>query len=130
MTAPHLPPDVPVGPRPDRVVPLLVDLGEVGGHRLTLLSAEVWDGWADLRYARVAVDGSPRPLPRRVPPPSAWQVAIDGAPAEVWDAVGRGDRDFSNGEVRLRPAPAPGATLTVTVALVPGEPPLTGTTTV
>lgn len=129
MTTPHLPPDVPVGARPDRVVPLLADLGEVAGHRLTLLSLEVWPDFADLRFARVS-DGSGRPLPRRVPPPSSWSVAIDGTPAEIWDSVGRGDRDFSNGEVRLRPAPAVGATLQVTVDLLPGTGPLRGEVTV
>jgi hypothetical protein len=128
VTAPHLPPDIPAGARPDRVVPLLADLGQVAGHRLTLLSLEVWPGFADLRFARVA-EAAERPLPRRVPPPSAWSVSVDGVPAEVWDAVGRGDRDFSNGEVRLRPAPAPGAEVAVRVDLLPGEPPLTGTVT-
>lgn len=128
MTAPHLPPDVPAGVRPDRVVPLLADLGEVAGHRLTLLSLEVWPGFADLRFARVSADAD-RPLPRRVPPPDAWAIAVDGTPVEIWDAVGRGDRDFSNGEVRVRPAPSPGAEMTVTVELLAGSPPLRGTVT-
>jgi hypothetical protein len=47
----------------------------------------------------------------------------------VWDAVGRGDRDFSNGEVRLRPAPAVGATVEVRVDLLPGQGALTGSVT-
>jgi hypothetical protein len=128
VSAPHLPPGVPVGVRPDRVVPLLVDVGEVAGHRLTLLSLEVWPGFADLRFARVDA-GATRPLPRRVPPPSAWSVTVDGAPLEVWDAVGRGDRDFSNGEVRLVPAPSAGAAVTVTVELLSGAPPLRATVT-
>jgi hypothetical protein len=128
VPSPHLPPDVLPGPRPDRVVPLLVDLGEVAGHRLTLLSLEVWPGFADLRFARVDVEAT-RPLPRRVPPPGAWEITVDGTPVEVWDAVGRGDRDFSNGEVRLRPAPAPGAAVTVRVELLAGADPLTGTIT-
>jgi hypothetical protein len=128
VTAPHLPPDVPVGVRPDRVVPLLADLGAVAGHRLTLLSLEVWPGFADLRFARVS-EGADRPLPRRVPPPSAWSITVDGASAEVWDSVGRGDRDFSNGEVRLRPAPPAGAEVTVQVDLLPGSAPLRGTVT-
>ena len=128
MTAPHLPPDVPAGARPDRVVPLLAELGEVAGHRLTLLSLEVWPGFADLRYARVSV-GAERPLPRRVPPPGAWAITVDGTPADVWDAVGRGDRAFSNGEVRLRPAPPPGSRVEVSVDLLPGEAALTGTVT-
>lgn len=128
MTAPHLPPDVPAGARPARVVPLLADLGSVAGHRLTLLSLEVWPGFADLRFARVS-EGATRPLPRRVPPPTAWSIVVDGEPAEIWDAVGRGDRDFSNGEVRLRPAPRPGATVEVAVDLLPGHPALAGTVT-
>jgi hypothetical protein len=128
VTAPHLPPDVPSGPVPDRIVPLLADLGEVAGHRLTLLSLEVWPAFADLRFARVAV-GAGRPLPRRVPPPEAWTITVDGVQAEVWDAVGRGDRDFSNGEVRVRPAPAVGTEVHVSVALLPGSPPLSGTVT-
>jgi hypothetical protein len=127
VTAPHLPPDVPAGIRPDRVVPLLADLGAVAGHRLTLLSLEVWPGFADLRFARVSEGGGP--LSRRVPPPDAWRITVDGEPAEVWDAVGRGDRDFSNGEVRLRPAPAPGARVDVAVVLTGGQPALTGTVT-
>jgi hypothetical protein len=128
VTAPHLPPDLSGPPQPVRVVPLLADLGQVAGHRLHLLSLEVWSDFADLRFARVA-EAAERPLPRRVPPPSAWTVTIDGAPAEVWDAVGRGDRDFSNGEVRLRPAPAPGATVEVRAELLPGQEPLTGSVT-
>ncbi|MEX1178652.1 MAG: hypothetical protein WEB09_09340 [Nitriliruptor sp.] len=128
MTAPHLPPDVPSDARPVRVVPLLADLGTVAGHRLTLLSLEVWPDFADLRFARVDA-GAERPLPRRVPPPGAWTIAIDGRVAEVWDSVGRGDRDFSNGEVRIRPAPPAGARLSVTVELLPGSGSLTGEVT-
>lgn len=128
MSAPHLPPGVPTAPRPDRVVPLVVELGETAGHRLTLLSLEVWPGFADLRFARVDVAGS-APLPRRVPPAGAWTVTVDGEPVEVWDAVGRGDRDFSSGEVRLRPAPAAGAEVAVAVELRAGAPPLTATLT-
>jgi hypothetical protein len=126
VSTPHLPPDVPLPPQPIRVVPLVADLGEVGGHRLVLLSLEVWDGWADLRFARIDV-GAERPLPRRVPPAGSWQVSVDGEPVEVLDAVGRGDRAFSNGEVRLRPAPAGGASLHVLVEVVPGAPALTCT---
>jgi hypothetical protein len=126
MTTPHLPPDVPLPPHPLRVVPLLADLGTVGGHRLVLLSLEVWNGWADLRFARID-HGAHRPLPRRVPPTDAWTVVADGEPVAVLDAVGRGDRAFSNGEVRLRPAPPEGSTLTVRVEVTPGEPALEAT---
>lgn len=125
MSTPHLPNDLPRPPRAVSVVPLDVDLGQRGGHRLLLRSLEVWDGWADLRFARTD-EGAPRPLPRRVPPAGAWSVTADGAPLEVLDAVGRGDREFSNGEVRLRPSPAPGARLHVEVELLPGAPPLVG----
>lgn len=111
-------------PRLVGVTPLAVDLGTVAGQRLLLLGIEVWDRWADLRFARIDV-GAARPLPRRVPPPTAWRVAADGAPLEVVDAVGRGDRAFSNGEVRLRPAPPDGARLDVEVEVVPGQRPLT-----
>jgi hypothetical protein len=93
-----------------------------------LLSLELWDGWADLRFARTD-EGAQRPLPRRVPPAGAWTVTADGAPLEVLDAVGRGDREFSNGEVRLRPAPSPGAHLRVEVELLPGTPALQGEVT-
>jgi hypothetical protein len=121
VTAPHLPsgasqPAVPVG-----IAPLLVDVGTVAGHRIVLLSLEVWEGWADLRFARIDV-GAQRPLPRRVPPATAWTVRSDGEDLEVVDAVGRGDRAFSNGEVRLRPPPADGSRLSVTVEVVPGLP--------
>jgi hypothetical protein len=126
VSTPHLPPDVLLPPQPIRVVPLLSALGEVGGHRLVLLSLEVWDGWADLRFARIDV-GAERPLPRRVPPAGSWQVSVDGEPVEVLDAVGRGDRAFSNGEVRLRPAPAAGASLHVRVEVVAGAPALSST---
>lgn len=129
MSTPHLPPDVATEPVPDRVVPLLHDLGEAGGHRVHLLSLEVWPAFADLRFARVDTGGA-APLSRRVPPAAAWQVTADGAPVEVWEVVGRGDRRFSNGEVRLRPAPAPGSTLAVTVRLTPDGTPLHAEVTV
>lgn len=128
MTAPHLPAGLGVPDAPVRVVPLTVDLGTVSGQKVVLLSLEVWPQWADLRFARIDV-GAERPLPRRVPPVDAWHVTCDGAPLEVLDAVGRGDRHFSNGEVRLTPVPVEGASLEVTVTVVPGTPPLTVTIT-
>ena len=123
MSTPHLPPDVPVAPVPDRTVPLVRDLGVAAGHRVHLLSLEVWPGFADLRFARVD-EGGGATLKRRVPPAAAWSVHVDGTPVEVWEAVGRGDRRFSNGEVRLRPAPPAGATVRVAVQLTPDAPPL------
>lgn len=116
---------MPTPVSPHRVVPLLADLGTAGGHRLVLLSAEVYDTWTDLRFARIDVAGE-RPLPRRVPPVEAWQVTGPTGAVRVLDAVGRGDRGFSNGEVRLADAlPDTAHRLTVTVALAPGEPELT-----
>ena len=125
MSTPHLPPLAPRPPRAVAVLPLDADLGEVAGHRLLLRSLEVWDGWADLRFARIDV-GATRPLPRRVPPTGAWRISLDGEPVEVLDAVGRGDREFSNGEVRLAPASWSGARLRVEVDLLPGAAPLVG----
>lgn len=115
-------------PVPQRVDPLLADLGTVEGHRVVLLSLEVYDGWSDLRFARIA-EAPTRPLPRRVPPTDAWTVRVDDAAVEVLDAVGRGDRDFSNGEVRLAVSPPPGATLDVGVTVLAGTAPLTTRTT-
>lgn len=116
---------------PRRVVPLLTEVGHVAGHRLVLLSLEVYDAWTDLRFARIDV-GAERPLPRRVPPTEAWSVV--GATGRVYvveDAVGRGDRTFSNGEVRLRPpVPDDGDTLHVTVSVLEGAPPLSITVTI
>ncbi len=113
--------------QPERVTELVADLGAVDGHRLVLLSLEVYDDWADLRFARID-DGAPRPLARRVPNADAWTITrADGTAVEVVDAVGRGDRAFSNGEVRLRPAPPAGTELHVAVTLVPGRDPLTAT---
>lgn len=126
MSAPHLPDDVEVPPTPLGVVPLGIDLGVAAGHRIVLLSLEVWSGWCDLRFARIDV-GADRPLPRRVPPASSWLVVADGAAVEVLDAVGRGDRAFSNGEVRLRPLPAGTGTLQVAVQAVPDTEPLSTT---
>ncbi len=126
MTAPHLPSDLAWPPQLSGVVPLGVDLGTAGGHRLVLIGLERWDGWADLRFARIDV-GADRPLKRRVPPAEAWAIAADGRPVEVLEAVGRGDRAFSNGEVRLRPAPQPGAVLTVEVEVWPDAEPLSVT---
>ncbi|HSK22666.1 MAG TPA: hypothetical protein VK906_05805 [Egicoccus sp.] len=128
VTAPHLPDGLGVPAAPVRVVPLTVDLGAVSGQKVVLLSLEVWPQWVDLRFARIDV-GADRPLPRRVPPVDAWRVTSDGEPLEVLDAVGRGDRHFSNGEVRLAPVPAEGASLDVSVTVVPGTPPLTATIT-
>lgn len=126
MTAPHLPPDVPLPPAPLGVLPLGIDLGAAEGHRLILLSLEVWSGWCDLRFARIDV-GSDRPLPRRVPPTEAWLVVADGTPVEVLDAVGRGDRSFTNGEVRLRSLPSDTERLQVAVQVVPDTQPLSAT---
>lgn len=125
MSSPHLPAEAPRPPRPVALLVLDADLGAVGGHRLLLRSLEVWDGWADLRFARID-EGAPRPLPRRVPPTGAWRVTVGGEPVEVLDAVGRGDREFSNGEVRLAPAAWSGARLAVEVELLPGSAPLAG----
>lgn len=111
---------------PLRVDELLIDLGNAAGHHLVALSLEVYDDVADLRYARRETPGA-APLPRRVPRPEDWSVAIDGVPATVVDAVGRGDRTFSNGEVRIRPAPPPGAVLEVAAVLHPGHPALRAT---
>ncbi len=111
---------------PVRVDPLVHDLGTTDGHRLVLLSVEVYDDVADLRFARIDDDGA-TPLARRVPAADAWAIAIDGQRATVVDAVGRGDRAFSNGEVRFRPAPSPGARLQVRATLAPGASPLHAT---
>lgn len=111
---------------PTRVDPLLVDLGRTDGHRLVLLSLEVYDTVADLRFARIDVEAT-EPLARRVPAAEAWAVSVDGQRATVVDAVGRGDRSFSNGEVRFSPPPPVGARLQVRVRLVPDGPPLHAT---
>lgn len=101
---------------PVRIDPLLVELATALGHRLVALSLEVYDTVADLRFARIDVEGC-HALARRVPARDAWQLRVDGRPVEVVDAVGRGDRSFSNGEVRFTPPPPPGASLDVTVRL-------------
>ena len=126
MTTPHLPPGAARPPVPHGVVPLGIDLGAAGGHRVVLLSLEVWEGWADLRFARIDVGATAR-LTRRVPPADQWEVRADGQPLTVFDAVGRGDRAFSNGEVRLVPAPALTATLEVGVQVVADAAPLSTT---
>ncbi|MBW3659770.1 MAG: hypothetical protein KY457_14110 [Actinobacteria bacterium] len=114
-------------PTPHRVVPLVTELGTVAGHRLVLLSVEVYATWSDLRFARIDV-ASERPLPRRVPPAEAWTVTGPDGPIEVLDAVGRGDRAFSNGEVRLAASPSDaGETWTVEVEVLAGEEPVTAT---
>ncbi len=116
---PHLPPGVSAPEHPRAVRPLLAEVGEAAGHRLLLLSVEDWGPWADLRFGRIATPGA-APLARRIPLATDWQVWIDGEPAEIVDVAGRGDRSFSNGEVRLRPAPAPGATFRIRAVLAPG----------
>lgn len=116
---PHLPPGVEAPDRPRAVRPLLVEVGEAAGHRLLLLSIEDWGPWADLRFGRVATPGAP-PLARRIPLATDWEVHLDGVPAEVVDVAGRGDRGFSNGEVRIVPSPAPGTRLRLRATLAPG----------
>lgn len=116
---PHLPDDTTVPGAPVAVRPLMVQAGEAAGHRLVLLSIEDWGAWADLRFARIATPGAP-PLARRIPMASDWSIAADGVLLEVIDVAGRGDRSFSNGEVRLRPPPAPGARLRIRTDLAPG----------
>ncbi len=129
MSASHLPPGVPLPPTPRQVLPLLLDLGSCGGHRMVLLGLEVWDGWADLRFARFDAGGG-RPLKRRVPPAEAWSVWFDDDAIEVFDAVGRGERAFSNGEVRLTRVPRGGQTLRIEVTLIAEDDPLRGSITV
>jgi len=126
VTAPHLPQGITQPPTFQGCVPLNVSLGMCDGHELLLISLELWDGFTDLRFARVDHTGTLR-LTRRVPPAGNWQVTINGRLAQVFDAVGRGDRGFSNGEVRLVPPVMPGDTLEVTVALYDQAPPLTAT---
>ncbi len=128
MSAPHLPYDAPFPPVAGGVVPIGVELGTAAGHRLTLLSLERWGGWADLRFARIDVAGQQR-LSRRVPPKESWRVQVDGAEVEVFDAVGRGDRWFSNGEVRIVATPHEGARIDVEVVLAPDVAPLRGSFT-
>jgi hypothetical protein len=108
-------------PRPRRVVALDVDAGTVAGHRLWFRSIEDWGGWMDVRFARVDEEGG-QPLPRRFPPPGAWQAWVDGEELSVADAVGRGDRRFSDGELRLRPGlPDRACTLTIIAELLPDK---------
>lgn len=116
---PHLPPDVNAPAHPVAVRPLLIEVGEAAGHRLLLLSIEDWGAWADLRFGRLATAGAP-PLARRIPLAADWRVLIDGEPVEIIDVAGRGDRAFSNGEVRIRPAPAPGSRMHLKAQLAPG----------
>ena len=116
---PHLPPGVTAPPRPVAVRPLIAEVGEAAGHRLLLLSVEDWGQWADLRFGRVATPGA-APLARRIPLATDWEVSIDGVAAEIIDVAGRGDRAFSNGEVRIRPVPGPGSVLRVRALLAPG----------
>ena len=123
MSAPHLPDEAARPARPLGVVPLGVELGTAAGHRLVLLSLERWEGWADLRFARIDTGGGQR-LSRRVPPAEQWRVHLDGRRAEIFDAVGRGDRWFSNGEVRVVPCPPAGSRLDVEVVLTAGSAPL------
>jgi len=116
---PHLPPDVSAPLHPVAVHPLLVTAGDAAGHRMVLLSIEDWGGWADLRFGRIATAGA-APLARRIPLASDCEVSIDGVSADVFDVAGRGDRGFSNGEIRFRPAPAPGSTVRMRAQLAPG----------
>lgn len=111
------------------MIPLGIELGSQAGQALVLLSLERWKGWADLRFARIDVGATQR-LARRVPPEQAWAILVDGAPVEVFDAVGRGDRHFSNGEVRLVPCPPAGSEVKVSVQVVPGTEPLQATFTI
>lgn len=111
-------------PQPNRVVPLMVELGMVAGHRFVLLSVEDWGEWFDLRFARIDSEGH-QTLPRRIPPAHAWSVE-DGTDRvyAVDDAVGRGDRQLSVGEVRVRPGLPDGATTLRISAEVLGNTPM------
>lgn len=110
-------------PSPRRVVPLMTELGMVAGHRFVLLSIEDWAGWFDLRFARIDTAGN-QTLPRRIPPAHAW--VIDDLTDRVYtvdDAVGRGDRHLSIGEVRVVPGLPDGATSLQVEARVLGNGP-------
>lgn len=100
------------------VRPIVARLGDLDGNTFVLLGLETWFSWTDLRFARIAVADA-RALHRRIPVTEAWMVRDDlGTAYEVVDVVGRGDRSFSNGEVRLRP-PVPDEASTLTVAVIP-----------
>lgn len=101
-------------------------MGTSAGHRLVLIGLERWRDWCDLRFARIDVDSTHR-LTRRVPPAEAWSVRVDDVDATVIDVTGRGDRAFSNGELRFTPAPGDGARLDVTVTVASHAPPLSVT---
>lgn len=107
------------------VVPIGKSLGTCGGHELIVLSLERWADWTDVRFARVDHQGTHR-LARRVPPVEAWHIWRDDREMEVIDAVGRGDRAFSNGEVRLSGSVADGTHLNFSVTVASGQPALTG----
>lgn len=109
--------------RPVAVTPLLADLGLNDGQRIVLLSFEHYTDWSDLRFARID-EGADRPIARRVPAAGAWTVTVPGNLHEVVDAVGRGDRAFSNGEVRIQPALTPGTEVHVTVRVTPDSAPI------
>lgn len=126
MTAPHLPAGITTPPAFLGCAVLHTSLGRYDGHELLLMSVELWDGFSDLRFARIDHTGSLR-LTRRVPPAANWQIHVNDTPVTVFDAVGRGDRSFSNGEVRIVPPVKHGDVLTVTVTLTEGAPPLTAT---
>lgn len=113
-------------PRPTRVIPLVYRAGQVAGQRLIFISLEIWDEWFDLRFTRIAAAGAAA-VPRRVPPAEAWSAADDaGTTYQVVDAVGRGDRELSIGEVRFSPTLSAAATqLGIRVGVTPEEPPLT-----
>jgi len=110
-------------PRPVAVTPLLADLGVVAGQRVVLLSFEHYEDWSDLRFARID-EGADRPIARRVPAADAWTLTTDLGIFEVVDTVGRGDRSFSNGEVRIQPALVAGTSVRVTVHVTPDSAPL------
>jgi len=126
MTAPHLPAGTPTPPSFRGCAPLNISAGVCDGHEIVLLSVELWDGFSDLRFARIDHAQTMR-LTRRVPPAANWQIRCNGTPVTVFDAVGRGDRSFSNGEVRLLPPLSNGDMLEITVALYEWAPPLTAT---
>jgi hypothetical protein len=98
-----------------RVVPLAREVASRAGHRVVLISLEVWSNGVDLRYALIALVP-----PRAYPPEGAthrWRLADDlGTTYELSGATSGAGRTVHLHQLSFRPAPPPEATsLTLTL---------------
>jgi hypothetical protein len=87
-----------------RVVPLAREVFRGSGHRVVLISLELWSGWLDLRYALLPADAPPGATPAEIV--LDWRVTDDaGTTYELCGLASSGARLLRVHQLSFMPAP-------------------------